>query len=144
MHPTTFHDPVCTMNEIYETITDDNSISARYFNAPITDDYLYVGGFVKGEIVGIMVYHAYRDGNKCHVQVLPEYRNKYARLFGEQSLMFRGTQPLYAEIPSLYQNVLDFALTFGFEVIDKKISDYIKNGQNYDTYILRFNDGICP
>lgn len=89
-----------------------------------------------------MVYHRYRDGNKCHVQVLPEHRNEHALKFGEQSLIFRGTQPLYAEIPALYKNVLDFAFRFGFEIIETKKQDYCKNGVNYDLQILRLKNGI--
>jgi hypothetical protein len=126
---------------IYDTIASDDCPGVNDFDIPF-DGHRYVGGFVNGEIIALMVYHTYKDGNKCHVQVLPEHRKEYAQKFGEQSLMFRGTQPLYAEIASLYQNVLDFALTFGFEVLDKNIADYKKNGQLYDTYILRFNDGF--
>lgn len=124
--------------QIYGTITDDNSPATDDCEIPINDDYQYIGGYVNGEIIAIMVYHKYKDGNKCHVQVLPEYRKEYALQFGEQSLLFRGTQPLYAEIPSLYKNVLDFAFRFGFEVIETKKQDYCKNGKFYDLKILRF------
>lgn len=128
---------------IYDTITDDNSPLIEEFEPPVTDEYLYIGGYVKGEIIALMVYHKYLDGNKCHVQVLPEYRKEYAKKFGEQSLMFRRTQPLYAEIPDLYKNVLDFALLNNFGVIDIKESDYIKNGKTYNVNVMRFQDGIC-
>jgi len=126
--------------EIYSTITDDNCCPAEYCNFPINDDYQYIGGYVNGEIIAIMVYHKYRDGNKCHVQVLPEHRKEHALQFGEQSLIFRGTQPLYAEIPDLYKNVLDFAFRFGFEVIETRKQDYCKNGKLYDLKILRFKE----
>jgi len=126
--------------EIYETITDDDCGNPCDFDIPINSDYRYIGGYVNGEIIAIMVYHRYRDGNKCHVQVLPEYRDKYALKFGEQSLMLKGTQPLYAEIPDLYKNVLDFAFRFGFEVIETKKQEYCKNGVKYDLQILRFSE----
>jgi len=122
---------------IYDTITEDNSPLAEDFT-PIFEDHLYIGGYVKGEIIALMVYHKYLDGNKCHVQVLPEHRKKYAKEFGEQSLRFKGTRPLYAVIPDLYQNVLDFSFLFGFKVIDKKIGSYVKNGKSYNDNILRF------
>ena len=128
---------------IYNTITDDNCGKAEDCEIPINNDYQYIGGYVNGKIIAIMVYHKYKDGNKCHVQVLPDYRKEHALQFGEQSLMFKGTQPLYAEIPSLYKNVLDFAFGFGFEVIETKKQDYCKDGKLYDLKILRFNDGIC-
>jgi hypothetical protein len=135
-------DSILKYPEIYDTITDDNCESADNYDIPIDNDYQYIGGYVNGKIIAIMIYHKYRDGNKCHVQVLPDYRNEYALKFGEQSLIFRGTQPLYAEIPSLYKNVLDFAFRFGFEVIETKEQEYCKDGKLYDLKILRFNDGI--
>lgn len=123
---------------IYDTITEDDNPCADEFEPPITDDYLYVGGYVEGEIIALMIYHKYLDGNKCHVQVLPEHRKEHAIRFGEQSLLFRGTLPLYAEIPDLYKNVLDFALLNNFKVINTKENDYIKNGEIYNVNVLRY------
>ena len=89
---------------IYDTIADDSCPKIEDFEPPIDDKYLYVGGYVDNAIIGVMVYHKYLDGNECHVQVLPEHRKEHAKEFGEQSLKFCGTQPLYAEIPDLYKN----------------------------------------
>jgi len=122
--------------EIYDTITDDYSLEADKFIVPL-DGYKYVGGYVNNEIVAVMVYHAYRDGNKCHVQVLPQFRQSHAAQFGEQSLTFKGTQPLYAEIPDLYSNVLDFAHKFGFKIIETVEQGYVKRGVSYNMNILR-------
>jgi len=122
---------------IYDTISDDNSPLIDEFEPPL-ENYLYVGGYVNGEIIALMVYHKYLDGNKCHVQVLPEFRKEYALEFGEQSLLFRGTLPLYAVIPDLYKNVLEFAFNFGFKVIDTKVDSYVKNNKSYNDNILRF------
>ena len=129
--------------DIYDTITDDHCPSASDFVLPLTNDYLYIGGYVKGDIIAVMVYHTYKDGDKLHIQVLPEYRKRYAQQFAEQALTFKRTLHLYAEIPSLYKNVLDFAKSFGFEVSEIKVCDYVKNNHKYDTYIMRFKDGIC-
>ena len=123
---------------IYDTISDDNSPSLSEFEPPISDEYLYIGGYVDGEIIGLMVYHKYLDGNACHVQVLPKNRKEHAIKFGEQVLHFRGTLPLYAEIPDLYKNVLDFALLNDFKVIDIKENDYIKNGKTYNVNVLEY------
>lgn len=120
---------------IYDTITDDNCPKANEFIPPL-EDYLYIGGYIGSKIIALMVYHKYLDGNKCHVQVLPEYRKEYAGQFGEQSLIFSGTRPLYAEIPELYSNVLEFAKINGFKVIDTKINDYLKHGKTYNTKVL--------
>ena len=124
--------------DIYDSITDDKSLKLEHFEPPINDDYSYIMGYVKGLPIGVMIYHTYRDGNECHVQVLPEYRKEYAKQFGQQSLEFRGTVPLYAEIPDLYKNVLDFALLNNFEVIDIIDDGYIKNGVNYLVNVLKY------
>ena len=123
---------------IYDTITDDNCPNIEGFEPPINDEYLYVGGYVDNEIIGLMVYHEYLDGNKCHVQVLPEHRKEHAKQFGEQSLQYRGTRPLYAEIPDLYKNVLDFAILNDFKVIKRIDNGFIKNGVNYTVNVLRY------
>ena len=128
---------------IYDTISDDNSVLITEFEPPIDDGHLYVAGYIKGEIIALMIYHKYLDGNECHVQVLPKYRKEHAKKFGEQSLLYRGTLPLYAEIPDLYKNVLDFALINNFKVIGVKENDYIKNGKTYNVNVLGFQDGIC-
>jgi len=123
---------------IYDTITDDNCPNIEDFEPPINDEYLYVGGYVDNEIIGLMVYHEYLDGNKCHVQVLPEHRKEHAKQFGEQSLQYRGTRPLYAEIPDLYKNVLDFAILNDFKVIKRIDNGFIKDGVNYTVNVLRY------
>lgn len=123
---------------IYECITGDECPGVEDFEPPTDQNYMYIGGYVKGDIIAIMVYHAYLDGNECHVQVLPEYRKEYAKKFGQQALMFRGTAKLYAEIPDLYKNVLNFALMNNFKVIDVKENDYIKNGERYNVNVLEY------
>ena len=128
---------------IYDTIGSDSAPLVDDFEPPINDEYLYVGGYVKGEIIALMVYHKYLDGQECHVQVLPKHRKEHAIKFGQQSLLFKGTAKLYAEIPSLYKNVLDFALMNNFKVIKVRKNDYIKNGKPYDVNVLEFQDGIC-
>lgn len=128
---------------IYDTITDDECPLSKDFEPPVNDEYLYVGGYVKGEIIGLMVYHKYLDGNECHIQVLPRHRKDYALKFGQQALLHRGTAKLYAEIPDLYKNVLNFALLNDFRIIDVKEDCYIKNGNSYNINVLEYNDGIC-
>ena len=127
--------------DIYETIAEDGFDAIDKFAIPL-DGHLYVGGYVNGEIIALMVYHAYRDGNVCHVHVLPKYRKDYALKFGEQSLLFCGTQPLYAEIPDLYKNVLDFAINFNFKIIETVIDGCIKNGVSYNINIMRMGDHV--
>ena len=124
---------------IYDTITSDNSPCSEHFLAPITDDYRYVLGSVNGDIIGLMVYHEYKDGEECQVQALPEYRKKYAIEFGDKALGFRDkSKPLYAEIPDYHKNVLSFAVKNGFEVIKQEDLGYKKNGARYPVNILKY------
>ena len=119
-------------------MTKDKAPAVDDFEVPTDDEHLYIGGYVNGEIVALMVYHKYLDGNECHIQVLPDHRKEYAKRFAEQSLLLRGTLPLYAEIPDLYKNVLDFALMNNFKVIEVKEDAYIKNGEKYNVNVLRY------
>ena len=124
--------------EIYDTISTDKCPPVEELDIPIDDNCRYVVGYIKGEPIGVMVYHKVDDKNFCHVQVLPEYRCKYALEFGEKSLNFRGKEDLYAVIPDLYKNVLAFAILNNFEVVDVKESGYIKNGKNYNVNVLKY------
>jgi len=123
---------------IYDTISDDTCCAVKDFEPPISNEYQYIAGYVDNEIIGVLVYHSYLDGRECHVQVLPKYRKEHAKEFGEQALMFKGTLPLYAEIPDLYQNVLDYALLNGFVIAGVKYNCYIKNGIDYPVNILKY------
>ena len=126
--------------EIYDCITTDESGDSESYDIPINDIYLYVGGYVKGEIIAVMVYHDFRDGLELHIQVLPNFRNEYALEFGERGMMFRGRKPLYATIPDLYKNILDYALSFGFEVIERIESTETKNGKTFIDNVLKYKE----
>ncbi len=123
---------------IYGCISSDDSPDSSEFEPPITDEYLYVGGYVNGEIVSIMVYHDFRDGTELHIQVLPEHRSRYALEFGERALLFRGNKPLYAVIPDTYNNVLEYAKSFGFDVIERNKSKQTKNGKYFIDNVLKY------
>lgn len=124
--------------DIYDVISSDGCPDACDMEFPINDDYQYIAGFVGGEIIGILVYHSYKDGRECHVQVLPEYRFDFAIEFGKQALKFKGDLPLYAEIPEKYKNVLAFAKANKFEIIGEHSDKYIKNGVEYPVKILKY------
>ena len=125
---------------IYDSISCDKTPCSEHFTAPISDDYRYIVGKLDNEVIALMVYHTYKDGEVCHIQVLPEYREKHAKEFAEQALTFKSTQNLYAEIPDNYANVLAFAKSFGFIVIDKVDQDYTKNGVKHLINILKLDE----
>lgn len=127
--------------EIYDLISGDDSPSAEEFEPP--GDCEYIGGFVNGELMAVMVYHEFRDGVKLHIQVLPGYRESYAIEFGESGLSMGIDKdvPIYADIPDMYSNVLRYAKSFGFEVIETINDAFKKNGILRTSYLLRLNNG---
>ena len=120
--------------EIYETISDDNSPPASEFNPP--DNCEYIGGFVDGDLIGVMIYHTYKESIKCHVQVLPTHRADHAREFGTKALGLKRGLTIYADIPEIYPNVLKFAQSFGFKIIDTLIKSGVKNGKSFNSKLL--------
>ena len=137
---------ILTHPEIYETITSDG--------APPIDEYepapaVYVGGYLDGKIIGLFVFHPKSQiWWQLHIQVLPEYRPKYASKFAREGLKwFWANSEVYtlcAEIPSLYTNVINFSLKQGWRV-DGRIDDaYLKHGKLYSVYYLSTNRPIEP
>lgn len=124
--------------EIIDKIHSDKCNDLGSVEPPINSEYLYVGGYYSGEIIALMVYHRYNDGNECHVQVLPNKRHAYSMEFTERALLFRGKLPLYAEIPSLHKNVLDFAIKNNGKIIKTIKDGYVKNGIKYQLNILKY------
>jgi len=123
--------------EIYEVISDDSSPPLEEFDPP--SDCEYIGGFVKDDLIAVMVYHKFRESIKCHVQVLPTHRTDHAMKFGELALSLKNGLTVYADIPEIYPNVLKFAELFGFEIIDNIANVGVKNGKSFNSYLLRLN-----
>ncbi len=123
---------------IYEVISDDDDPPADQFEIPLTG-YEYVAGYVEDEIIGVMVYHQETGRLECHIQVLPEYRPQYARDFAAQALAYgkANGQPIFAEIPACYPNVIRFAESFGFQIIANQPDAYTKHGKASDLLTLR-------
>ncbi len=129
--------------EIYPCITsDDECPDLEDFEPPM--DAEYIGGYVGCDIIGIMVYHTYKDGFECHIQVLPEYRKEYAREFAQMALEIGKAKnaSIYAEIPDCYPNVLKFAKSFGFNETGSIEDGYTRNGMTCDVTTLRLEHGI--
>lgn len=123
--------------QIYDVISDDNTPTIKELNLPKNCEY--IGGFVKGELIAVMVYHKFRESIKCHVQVLPAHRADHAMKFGELSLSLKTGLTVYADIPEIYPNVLKFAKSFGFKIIDKIANTGTKNGKPFNSYLLRLD-----
>ena len=126
---------------IYDCISDDNCPSSDQFDPPIVAQY--IAGYVDSDIIGIMIYHKVTGGLKCHIQVLPEYRKKYAREFARMALNREAKNVIYSEIPVCYPNVISFAKEFGFTETGSIENNHLKDGVNYDVIKLRKENGVC-
>jgi len=129
--------------DIYDVINGDGSPDIAEFEVPINEDIEYIAGYEKDDIIGLMIYHTINDFVECHIQVLPEYRQEYAKEFARIALQvdkYRA-RDLYAEIPEIYKNVIDFAESFGFVRVKTIKDEYIKNGLKYDVHRYRLKNG---
>ena len=88
---------------------------------PVVDDYVYLIGYDKLNIVGLFIIHASKYGYQCHIQVIPERRKQYAAEFGQESIRWvwnnSDISKLVALISSNLINVISFAEFLGFEII---------------------------
>ncbi len=125
--------------DIYGCINDDDCCNSEDFEPPIIDEITYVAGYVDGDIIGLMIYHTKKAGLKCHIQVLPEYRNQHARQFARMALDLGKAKNvlIYSHIPVCYPNVISFAKEFGFAETGRIKDDYIKNNVKHDVIIMR-------
>lgn len=116
---------------IWECISSDNAPTPDQFAwGKMANNWRCIAGYVDDKPIAVMAYHTFLDGEKLHIQVLPEHRKQYAREFAEAALLFaNGT--LYAEVPDTYPNVQRFTESFGFEPIDHYWSGRAKNGEPF-------------
>jgi hypothetical protein len=90
--------------------------------------------------IGLMIYHWINGVTlECHVQVLPEFR-QYAMEFGKKSLEWawlntKATK-IVAQIPTIYQDVVRFAIKSGFIIEGVNQKSHLKNGVLNDQFYL--------
>jgi len=80
---------------------------------------LYIGGFIKNKIFGIVTYYDRRDFSSIHINVLKDYRARYGAIFGKKALIYNNGKPLYTNIPEEFEDVIRFVEFFGFELVGK-------------------------
>lgn len=74
-----------------------------------------------------------------HIQVIPEFRNKYALQFAKHvinMLFSSGYVKLTASVPFCFENVKNFAERAGFEVEGINRSSWLKHGKLWDSWYL--------
>lgn len=99
-----------------------------------TENCIYIGGYLKGEIIALMVYYVREKYTTCHVHVLKAHRARLSVKFGRESLLLRPCDVLYTNIPPKYTKVIKFAEFFGFKYIGRA-----KDGDG----IYGVNYGFC-
>ena len=124
--------------DIKQRISSDNTPEVE---TPITEPYRYIVGEVD-EVIGLIILHPFRDGLEVHYQVLPEYRNDYAISFAQAGIEHLKGNVLYGLVPTYHQNVIAFDKSVGFEHVDTIEGGYMKNGIEYDYYIMRLENGL--
>jgi len=110
--------------EIYPVISGGHELDKVSTRFP-TDNVLYIAGY-DINIFGLCCFHPFKDGLKFHPNILPEFKQQYAREFIQQSLnMVKST--IYIEIPKNRKRLFNFAKKIGFDSIrnNKDLSNTI-------------------
>jgi len=121
--------------EIFERISEDGVYIDNWL--PSLDDAIFL---TDKENIGLMIYHEINSITiECHVQVLPEHRDK-AMEFGKAVLEWawentKATK-IVAQIPEIYPDVIKFAYKNGFSFEGVNKDSHLKNGVLHDQYYL--------
>ena len=84
--------------------------------------------------------------NKCHVQIIPEYRKEHSKEFGAKGMQWLWAntdyETLVASIPEIYPNVVRYAVAQGFELIGTMEQAYKNNGIICNRLLLAVKRGV--
>ena len=78
---------IMTEPQIWQEICGIHGDKIEEFE-PAVDDYVYLIGYDKLNIIGLFIIHKSEYGYQCHVQVIPERRKQYAAEFGEKVIQW--------------------------------------------------------
>lgn len=125
---------------IYDVISGDGAPNPEDFEIDL-DQTLFIAGELFDIPVAVMLFH--KKNKICwqlHIQIIPEFRKLYADQFAQKSLdlffnQYSGTT-LIAEIPTKYQNVVEFSTRHGFTIDGLCKDAYLKNNTLYDVVYL--------
>ena len=80
---------------------------------------LYIGGFVKNKMIGIVIYYDRKEFNSIHINVLKDYRARYGVIFGRKALKYNNGKPLLTNIPAKFKDVIRFVEFFNFRLVGR-------------------------
>jgi RimJ/RimL family protein N-acetyltransferase len=128
---------ICFNPVIWETITEDDCTDAD-FDIDLNECWLKV---TDKEVIGLYNLHPINGITlQIHPMILPEYRGEKAYRSGVQVLKWvienTDYQKVFCYIPTLYRNVILFALRCGMvkEGINRR--SWLKNGKIHDMVML--------
>lgn len=98
--------------EIYERIRVNNEKPTLP-----TKNTRYIGGYLKGEIFGVIVYYKRKKYTTCHIQVLKAHRAALAVKFGRMALKLSQTKVLFTNVPRRFPDVIRFVKYFKFKQV---------------------------
>lgn len=126
--------------EIWETVAEDDQLPEMFEPEMEADCWLNV---LRGtSLIGLYNVHPHNSVTlEIHAQILPEYREGYAKDSSRLVLQWvLDNAPEYekviAQIPTLYPNVKQFTLNAGFQEEGINRLSYRKNGKIYDQWLL--------
>jgi len=98
--------------EIYDRI----KISEDKPELPV-ENVRYIGGYLQGELIGVIVYYRRKKYTTCHIQVLKAHRAALAVKFGRMALKLSKTNVLFTNIPKRFTDVIRFVQYFNFKQV---------------------------
>jgi len=126
--------------EIWKVAAEDHIEIAEW--EPEVKGECWLQIVVNDELIGLYNIHALNSVTaEIHAQVLPEYRKKHSKLSAALVLAWiienePQYQKIVANIPLLYENVINFTLNAGFQCEGVNRQSYLKDGKLYDVAML--------
>lgn len=121
----------------YDAITSDEDPALEDYH-PSLDVWDYMGGYVDGDIVGIIASKSVDEGTVCHIMTIPSQR-QYAGILARKFL--KGCNGhVFTIIPETHQHVIRFAEKFGFQQVATNTGAWVKNGLKYNAIVMRWKE----
>ncbi len=126
--------------DLWDAIAEDGQKKDEF--EPVVNDECWLLMTHDETVIALYNYHTKNAITvEIHAHVLPGHRKKFSKATGEAALRWLiVTNPQYqkvvAQIPHIYQNVLDFACSFGFMIEGINRLSYLKNGEIVDQWML--------
>ena len=123
---------------IFDAFTEDN---ASPYMPNIVNEFWILMITETGEIAGCYRLNSFLNrAFEIHAFILPEYRDKYAKLSGikilEWCVEFLDFDKITTYIPKIYKNVYHFTRSMGFKEEGFNRSCFLKNGKLHGMHLL--------